>query len=259
MQPEQQKPQAQPQPQQTHWQHTPSYQPVPPLYGDAPRPEPQHIPQPQHIDPETERKHKESKAKYPQLRLSNHEFVVLEVRRHPIGLVSIWAIVGLIVVAVLALLPLYSLNLSSIASAFLVEESSLPSAAALALPIIALILLFLLGGYIATYVYQNNRFYLTNESVIQVIQLSLFSKKEQHINLANIEDASYRQQGIIQHMFGYGALRLSTEGDETTYRFHFVADPQRVVGEVIEAMENATGNAARFRGDGQPPIPVGKH
>ena len=97
--------------------------------------------------------------------------------------------------------------------------------------------LFTLGGIIATVVYQANRFYLTNESVIQHIQTSLFSKKDQTISLANIEDASYRQQGILQTILNYGSIRLSTEGEETTYRFNFVANPKREVDKLNNAVE----------------------
>ncbi len=73
-------------------------------------------------------------------------------------------------------------------------------------------LLFLVGGYIAIWVYTNNKFFLTNESVIQEVQNSLFSRHEQTVSLANIEDASYRQEGLIQSMLNYGSIRLSTVG-----------------------------------------------
>jgi uncharacterized membrane protein YdbT with pleckstrin-like domain len=102
-------------------------------------------------------------------------------------------------------------------------------------------LLFSVGGYIAVLVYTNNRFFLTNESVIQEIQISLFSKREQTVSLANIEDASYHQRGIVQTLFDYGSIRLSTEGDETTYRFYYVAHPKKeiaLLNNAVEAFKN---------------------
>lgn len=98
-------------------------------------------------------------------------------------------------------------------------------------------ILFVLGGIIATMIYQANRFFLTNESVIQHIQTSLFSKKDQSISLANVEDASYRQQGILQTLLNYGSIRLSTEGEETTYRFNFVANPKKEIDKLNTAVE----------------------
>lgn len=87
----------------------------------------------------------------------------------------------------------------------------------------------------------QNRFFLTNESVIQEIQISLFSKREQTVSLMNIEDSSYSQKGILQTLFNYGSIRLSTEGDETTYRFNYVADPKNqvaVLNNAVEAFKN---------------------
>ena len=103
------------------------------------------------------------------------------------------------------------------------------------------IILFGIGLYIAIWVYMQNRFFLTNESVIQEIQISLFSKREQTVSLMNIEDSSYSQKGILQTLFNYGSIRLSTEGDETTYRFNYVADPKNqvaVLNNAVEAFKN---------------------
>ena len=104
-------------------------------------------------------------------------------------------------------------------------------------PILLFALLVSLGTYVAYYVYNNNRFFLTNESVIQVIQPSLFTHDEQTVSLGNIEDASYTQQGVIQQLFNFGSIRLSTEGDETTYRFTYVANPKQHIATLNNAVE----------------------
>jgi len=103
------------------------------------------------------------------------------------------------------------------------------------------ILLLALGGLVATYVYNGNRFYLTNESVIQEVQTSLFSKYEQTVSLFNVEDASFRQNNPIQMLLNYGSIRLSTEGDETTYRFSYVSNPKNhiaILNNAVEAFKN---------------------
>ena len=109
------------------------------------------------------------------------------------------------------------------------------------LPILLFDVLIALGMFIIYYVYVNNKFFLTNESVIQEIQHSLFARLEQTVSLSNIEDASYVQTNIIQTIFDYGSIRLSTEGDETTYRFTYVANPKRhiaVLNNAVEAFKN---------------------
>jgi hypothetical protein len=101
--------------------------------------------------------------------------------------------------------------------------------------------LMVLGGAIALWVYVQNQFFMTNESVIQEIQESLVSRHEQTVSLGSIEDASFRKSGIMQTLFDYGTIRLSTEGEETTYIFHYVANPKKqvaILNNAIEAFKN---------------------
>lgn len=190
-------------------------------------------PHQQDISPEVKAKHDISLKQYKHLNLSEGEYVISAIKRHPIGLVSIWAIVA---VAVLLVFIGFPILLNS--GAFLGGKGLSPGAIMSGgIMLLLAAVLFVLGGIIATVVYQANRFYLTNESVIQHIQTSLFSKKDQTISLANIEDASYRQQGILQTLLNYGAIRLSTEGEETTYRFNFVANPKKEVDRLNNAVE----------------------
>lgn len=191
-------------------------------------------PTPVKISDEVRRRHKESMAKYPQLNLSEGEYIINEVRRHPIGLIPMVGVTAFLVIAILGGLAAYpTLQANS--------SDTLPPMDTLILPVILLLVLVLLGGYIAIWVYLNNRFFLTNESVVQEIQTTLLARHEQTVSLSNIEDASYRQAGIFETMFNYGSIRLSTEGDETTYRFYFVSDPKKqiaVLNNAVEAFKN---------------------
>ena len=219
----------------------PATQPVPPRAKPVSR---QEIP----ISNELMTKHEESVRRWPGIHLSRGEYIIMEVRRHPIGLLSIWALMILLVVVTLAIIPLYGMNRESVASIFSIAVNDLPSEVSLTMPILALAGLFVLGGLIAVYVYNGNLFYLTNESIIQFIQNSIFSTKEQQINLVNVDDVSYKQQGILQQVLHYGTVRISTEGDERNpYVFYFVANPQVVTRTINDAMEEATGFAVRYR------------
>lgn len=191
-----------------------------------------------HISDEVKEKHLASQRKYPHLNLSDGEYVISAVKRHPIGIVSIWTVVAISLLIVFVAFPALIANQGVLGVGFQLSSQAVASAGFV---LLLLAILFMLGGLIATVVYNGNRFYLTNESVMQHIQSSLFSKSEQTVSLANIEDASYRQHGIIQTLLGYGSLRLSTEGDETTYRFNFVASPQKqitLLNDAIEAFKN---------------------
>jgi peptidoglycan biosynthesis protein MviN/MurJ (putative lipid II flippase) len=120
------------------------------------------------------------------------------VQRHPIGL---FAPVG-ISIFVIAFIASVMVNFSMIMnSLFDPNGFYLPDMG----PVYAvgglLIILVSLLCYVNVWVYVNNTFFLTNESVIQEIQVSLFSKHEQTVSLQNIEDASYRQQGLMQTLW----------------------------------------------------------
>ncbi|HSH55278.1 MAG TPA: PH domain-containing protein [Candidatus Limnocylindrales bacterium] len=195
------------------------------------------------MSPEVRQRHEDSKAKHPDLNLSEGEFIISAVKRHPIGLLQIWAVVGTILAI---LLGLFSLVVAGVVS---FEGNGTLSPMLLAgIPLFLLALLVMLFGFVETIVYNGNRFYLTNESVIQQIQTSLFSKREQTVSLSNIEDASYTQHGFVQHMLDYGMIRLSTEGDETTYRFSFASNPKKQVASLNNAVE-AFKNGRPVTGD----------
>lgn len=187
------------------------------------------------ISPEIKKRHDESVQKYPFLNLSEAEYVIRAVRRHPIGML----LPVLITVLLVAITASAMINYSLIIEYFGVFDP--PWFGSILLLGTLLIFLFLVGGYIAIWVYLNNKFFLTNESVIQEIQTSLFHRFEQTVSLANIEDASFHQQGIVQGLLNYGSIRLSTQGDETTYRFSYVSNPKEhiaVLNNAVEAFKN---------------------
>lgn len=184
------------------------------------------------VSEEIMQKHMESKKKYPSLNLSEAEYVIASVKRHPLGLLTIWlAVIG--VSAVILIMPMV------FQSSGLVVASQAKIFGSLIL--IALLVFAVLIGAVMTMVYQGNKFYITNESVIQHIQTTLFSQNDQIVSLANVEDSSYRQVGILQTIFNYGSIRLSTQGDETTYKFTWVIGPKKQVdllNNTVEAFKN---------------------
>lgn len=188
------------------------------------------------VSPDIELKHKRSVELYPELNLTSGEYVIFSIKRHPIGLLVpialglFLAVVGFLVIfnSDLVLEQLRTIN---------IEASSVY----IVVPSFALIVLSMIGIYVSYFVYSSNRFYLTNESIIQIIQLSLFSKQEQIASLGSVEDCSFKQENLIENMFNYGHIRLSTVGDETTYRFDYAPQPEKIIKQlnnVVEAYKN---------------------
>ena len=188
------------------------------------------------VSSDTKLKHDRSVAAYPKLNLSEGEYIIADISRSLIGLVGP-LFVGLFMI-ILSFGVLF--NAGSIVKT-LKLNGGLIDYGVVNMMILAFVALILIGMYVIYYVYVNNKFYLTNESVIQEIQTGLFYKTEQTVSLLNIEDASYSQDGIIQQMFDFGSIRLSTEGDETTYRFTYASNPKKqiaILNNAVEAFKN---------------------
>jgi len=181
---------------------------------------------------ERQRLHDRSKRLYPLLNLSAGEHVISAVRRHPIGLILPLTAGTFLIALALSILFNYDIFVENFAITGVLADIS-----AVIVPIWAFVGIVALGMFVAYYVYTNNKFFLTNESVIQEIQTSLFARQEQTVSLGNIEDASYTQHGILQQILDYGDIRLSTEGDETTYRFSYVASPKNHIAQLNNAVE----------------------
>ena len=68
---------------------------------------------------------------------------------------------------------------------------------------------------------------------------SLVSTSFNAIDLSSIEDASFRQDSLMQKLFHYGTFRLSTVGDETTYTFKYSDITPSDLKAVIRLISNA--------------------
>jgi uncharacterized membrane protein (DUF485 family) len=191
--------------------------------------EPAEIP----ISDEVKSKSEASKRQYPFLNISEGEYVILDVRRHPIGLFIHLVVTFSILFLVLGIAAVYPGILAQTAAAM-----NVPTAGDVWFVAILVAILVMIFGYISVWVYMQNKFFMTNESVIQEIQHSLFSKHEQTVSLGSIEDASFKHANIIQSILDYGTIRLSTEGEETTYRFHFVSNPKKQIAILNNAVES---------------------
>lgn len=185
------------------------------------------------IPPHVQEKHEQSKRRYPHLNLSEGEYVITDVARHPIGLIRIWFFVAVGIAAVIGSIFLFSAGNGE--SGGLLSMGLSPTI--LAIISITTILVALAMGYLATFVYTANHMYLTNESIIQNIQITPFAKRQQTVSLSNVEDASYAKHGILSTILDYGEVRLSTEGEETTYQFTYANHPEKEVTLLNNAVE----------------------
>lgn len=165
-------------------------------------------------------KHARSAKDFPGLDLEPDEYVILSIARAKAGIVLIWLVVFLCVIFSLGVL-FALLGQSFFANSYLAPDAQ----GFLVLIILCLIALFIFSGLVGQNIYQSNRMFITNRRIIQDIRLSLFNRSTNIISLANIEDVSFHQRNLFEHLLRVGVLRLSTVGDETTYTFNFLNEP----------------------------------
>ncbi len=170
----------------------------------------------------TQIKHARSAKDFPEIDLRDDEYVVLALKRSDVGIAMIWAAVAGCIVLLSIMVVLASGAASSTQSLFALNDTAKHY---LWMGIIVFYLLIVAIGFMGQSIYKSNRLYVTNKRAIQLIRNSLFNNSTQVIELGKIEDVSFRQNGIFDHIFHIGVLRMSTVGEETTYTFPMLDTP----------------------------------
>lgn len=157
------------------------------------------------------------------------EHLVTVVRRHPIGIVGIYAemLVGIFGVIALVLLAIFSFFKT-------LSGSDKGLIGALAIFVVGFMVILLV---ISTVVYHRCRLIVSDKSVIQVLQKALFNRKISRLSMSNVEDVNVEQQGILPSMFNYGTLTIQTAGEEDNFVFPFCPDPDNYANRILEARQ----------------------
>ena len=167
--------------------------------------------------------HARSAKDFPEIDLEQDEYVVLHIKRSRIGVAFIWGVVAIMAVALSIVLIIFSTNGAPASNTvFQFNDASLYY---LRLIVFVLYILFFFGGFVAQSIYNANHIYVTNRRVIQKSRSSIFANSTNIIELRRIEDVSFRQNSLIDHLCNFGTLRMSTVGDETTYTLKYVDTP----------------------------------
>lgn len=189
---------------------------------------------------EIEQRHNESVRDYPEISdLHRNEFVMLEIRRHPLFIGFIWASwLAVLILVTSAWLILTSTNVQPM----LFGTSSGTNFYGFLGMVVGLVdILVIVLAYISHKVFSGNKMFVTSERVIQFKMNSLFDEQVQTIDLGSIEDVSFHQKGVMSMLFNFGTVRMSTVGDETTYALPLVKNPSKIKNEaarIIQAVKN---------------------
>lgn len=115
------------------------------------------------------------------------ENVLTVVRRSAIGLLGIYSVAVLAVAAIVALVVTLSPDTFDTSSATI----SGPMSAIIVLSAILLVAIL----FTATYIYRQSRLLVTDRSLVQIMQKTLFIRKVSRLSMSNVEDVNEEQRG----------------------------------------------------------------
>lgn len=160
----------------------------------------------------------------------NQQFQVT-LRRHPFGIVALYlqAVFGIGIGIGLLMFLIPSL---------LTDDAKTQAMHYLSIFSIVAIILTALFLLLATTIYQQNRWIITNDSVTQILQMGLFKRQTSELSMANIEDVTAEQNGLLAELFGFGTLKAETAGERSNFHFLYCPRPNYYAKIILEAREN---------------------
>lgn len=162
--------------------------------------------------------------------LTAGETLVADVRRHWFGLFLIYF--QIIFALMLSLILIFAF-LPSVIETLAINSStanSLASVFALFAMVFGIIFLIL-----ATRIYKGNQLIVSDKNVTQVLQIGLFNRKISELSMANVEDVTAEQSGILPTIFNYGVLRIETAGEQNNFIFSYCPNPNAYAKAILDA------------------------
>lgn len=157
------------------------------------------------------------------------ETVVTVVRRSLVGLA------GAYLVAIVAVAAIFFLVITISPDTFNTTSDNISSALSVIIIMTAVLLVLIL--FTVTYVYRESRLLITDRSLVQIMQKTLFNRKVSRLSMSNVEDVNEEQRGIISGIFNYGTLTIQTAGTEDNFVFTLCPNPTRLADKIIEARQ----------------------
>lgn len=161
--------------------------------------------------------------------LDNDELILCDARQHPFGIITV-----------------YLLCLMGLVGSFLLITVFLPDyfgTSAQVYSIIALLsvvvgIFLVVAMVVASYVYRQSRLTVTSKNVIQVLQGGVFTRKISQISLANVEDVTSQQTGVLAQVFGFGTVKVETAGEQANFVFNYAPQPARIAKIILNAKDD---------------------
>ncbi len=95
---------------------------------------------------------------------------------------------------------------------------------------------------IATILYNKNQLVITDKTITQTLQVSLFDKKTSQLSVSSVEDVTANNNGFFPTIFGYGRLLIETAGEQENFHFDYCPHAEHYAKLVLEARQEFMGS-----------------
>lgn len=170
------------------------------------------------------------------------EKVLFVLKQHPFGIILIY------IISITAFI--IALSMTSYLLPSLFTSASEVYVLWFVIALVAALILFVVL-ILSSFVYNQSRFTLTNKKIVQITQKSIYERKISHLSLANIEDVTSNQRGILANMFNFGTIKVETAGEQANFIFVLCPDPHRVARIILESKDNFWKMGGRSGGAAQ--------
>jgi hypothetical protein len=156
---------------------------------------------------------------------------VFELKRHPIGIILIYASIALTLILTAVILFILSPSV--------ISSSGEEGFRRLSIGVFSTLLAFgMIYALVATTIYWGNKWVLTTDSLTQIKRTGLFNRESAQLALVNIEDVTSEQHGILAHLFGYGTLTAQTAAEQGKFVFIYASPPNYYAQQILKTKES---------------------
>jgi len=168
--------------------------------------------------------------------LQKNERVVGEFKRHPYFLIK-----QLIIITIAGIGPILILIWLS---GFIRFISDIGQPIAILWAVGAII-----AGLVAFYGYENDRWFITNQRIIDVTKRNVFNTTVSSAELVNILDMTIRQRGVIANTFNFGDVECQTAGGGRVFAMRGVENPPAALNLIDSTRHEARINIKQAAAD----------
>lgn len=159
------------------------------------------------------------------------EKTLFELKRHPIGIFLVYFATGVVLIAAVFIA-------FAVVPGAAADTNTSQSTALSGLVFTIFTFLCVIFNLVATIVYWGNKWILTDDSITQISQTSLFHKESSQLPLESLEDVTSEKRGILPQIFDYGVLKAETAGHRSKFVFQYCPRPNFYAQRILQAHEN---------------------